>query len=128
METVTNEQLYSEIETLKREVRQLRETVTQYQVAPVAHPYIIRVEGVQGGEPITLNSYISVRTIVEQTRLCVSPEEFVKGRPPMTLAEYFDALSYYHDHTDEMDEIIKGHRDALVEVIEMYKRLAKPKA
>ncbi|MBI5650786.1 MAG: DUF433 domain-containing protein [Chloroflexi bacterium] len=128
METITNEQLYSEIETIKREVRQLRETVTQYQVAPVVHPYIIRVEGVQGGEPITRNSYISVRTIVEQTRLGVTPDEFVKGHPPMALAEYYDALSYYHDHTDEMEKIIQGHRDALVEVIEISKRFAKPKA
>ncbi len=69
MNAITNEQLYSEIENLKQELRQLRETVTQYQVTQTAHPYIVKIEGHQGGEPMVQSVQVTVRIVVEQTRL-----------------------------------------------------------
>ena len=127
MSAITNEQLYAEIASIKQELAQLRETVTQHQVTQTTHPYIVRIAGVQGGEPITRNGYVTVRTIVEQTRLGTTPEEMLTGYPPITLAEIYDALSYYYDHTEEMEEIIKGQRDALAQAIELSKRIAKAK-
>ena len=125
MSAVTNEQLYSEIENLKQELRQLRETVTQYRVVQTAHPHIIRIEGHQGGEPMVRSAHVTVRTIVEQSRLGTTPEELVAGHPPMTLAEVYDALSYYYDHTDEMEQIIAENNAALERATELSKRLAK---
>jgi uncharacterized protein (DUF433 family) len=127
MSAVTNEQLYSEIENLKQELRQLRETVAQYQVVQTTHPHIVKMEGYQGGEPMVRSAHVTVRTIVEQTRLGTTPEEFVRDHPPMTLAEFYDALSYYYDHTEEMEEIIKEQREALAQAIELSKRIAKAK-
>ena len=127
MSAITNEQLYTEIENIKQELVRIRETVTQYQVTQTTHPYIVRIEGVRGGEPITRNGFVSVRTIVEQTRLGTTPEELVRGLPPLTLAEVYDALSYYYDHTEEIEEFIKGQQEALAQAIELSKRIAKAK-
>ncbi len=72
------------------------------------HPHIIRIEGVRGGDPITREASVSVRAIVEITyRLKQTPQEIVESyAPDMTLAQVYDALSYYHDHKEEIDEII----------------------
>jgi uncharacterized protein (DUF433 family) len=128
MSAITNEQLYTEIASIKQELKQIRETVAQYQVVQTTHPYIVKIEGVRGGEPITRNGYVSVRTIVEQTRLGTTPEELVKGLPPLSLAEIYDALSYYYDHQEEIEEIIQGHREALARVDELAARRAAAKA
>jgi len=127
MDTVSNEQIYSEIENIKRELRQLRETVAQYRIAPIAHPYIVQIEGVRGGKPITRIGYVSVRTIVEQTWLGTTPQELVEGHPPLSLAEVYDALSYYYDHTAEMDRIIEENKQALERVAELSARRAASK-
>jgi uncharacterized protein (DUF433 family) len=113
MSTITNKQLYSEMENVRRELKQLRETVTQYQVAQTTHPYIVKIEGYQGGEPMVRSAHVTVRTIVEQIRLGTTPEQLVKGYPPLTLAEIYDALSYYYDHTSEIESIIEENRQAL---------------
>lgn len=125
MSAITNEQLYSEIENLKQELRQLREPVTQYQVVQTTHPHIAKFEGHQGGEPIVRSAYVTVRTIVEQNRLGTTAEEFVKDHPPMSLAEFYDALSYYYDHTDEIEQIIEENHQALIRGVEFAKRIAK---
>lgn len=100
MSTITNEQLYAEIENIKREIKQLNETVAQYQVVQTTHPHIVKIEGHQGGEPMVGSAHVTVRTIIEQIRLGTTPKELVEGHPPLTLAEVYDALSYYYDHTD----------------------------
>ena len=125
MSAITNEQLYSEIASIKQELKQIRETVTQYQVVQITHPYIVKMEGHQGGEPMVRSAHVTVRTIVEQSRIGTTPTEFVKDHPPMTLAEFYDALSYYYDHTDEIEQIIAENNAALERAIELSKRLAK---
>ncbi|MBI5029856.1 MAG: DUF433 domain-containing protein [Chloroflexi bacterium] len=81
--------------------------------------------GYQGGEPMVSSAHVTVRTIVEQRRIGTTPEEFIEGHPPMTLAEYYDALSYYYDHTEEIEQIIAENNAALERVKELSKRLAK---
>ncbi|MBI5300534.1 MAG: DUF433 domain-containing protein [Chloroflexi bacterium] len=81
------------------------------------------MEGYQGGEPITRNGYVTVRTIVEQTRLGTTPQELVEGHPPLTLAEVYDALSYYYDHTEEIEQIIAENNATLIRAIELSKRI-----
>ena len=90
-----------------------------------AHPHIVKIEGHQGGEPMVRSVQVTVRTIVEQTRIGTTPAEFVKDHPPMTLAEFYDALSYYYDHIDEIEQIIAENNAALVRGVEFAKRFAK---
>ena len=113
MSADSNEQILKEIAMIKQEIRQLRETVAQYHIVQTAHPHIIRIAGVQGGEPIVRNAYVTVRTIVEQIRLGATPEELVEGYPPLTLAQIHDALSYYYDPTEEIDHLIAEHKQTL---------------
>jgi uncharacterized protein (DUF433 family) len=125
MSAISNDQLVSEIENIKREIRQMKETLAEYSVVQTAHPHIVKIEGHQGGEPMVRSAHVTVRTIVEQSRLGTTPEELVAGHPPMTLAEVYDALSYYYDHTDEIEQIIAENNAALERAKELSKRLAK---
>jgi uncharacterized protein (DUF433 family) len=66
------------------------------------HRYIVRDDAVLGGEPIVTGTRTPVRAIVEMWRLGVSPEEMLSHFPHLTLAQVFDALSYYADHQAEI--------------------------
>ena len=74
------------------------------------HLYIIRNEQILGGEPIIKGTRTPVRAIVETWRMGIAPEEIPKGLPHLTLAQVFDALSYYSDHQDEINAYIERNR------------------
>lgn len=71
------------------------------------HLYIVFDEKILGGEPIIKGTRTPVRAIVELWRMGLSPEEIRTKLPLLTLAQVFDALSYYNDHSEEIDEYIK---------------------
>ncbi|GBD96252.1 MAG TPA: DUF433 domain-containing protein [Nitrospirae bacterium] len=74
------------------------------------HPYVVRDDSILGGEPIVKGTKTSVRAIVESWRLGLSPEEIVVHLPHLTLAQVFDALSYYSDNKDEINDYIEKNR------------------
>lgn len=74
------------------------------------HLYIIKDEHILRGEPIIKGTRTSVRAIVETWRMGTTPEEIPKGLPHLTLAQVFDALSYYSDHQDEINAYIERNR------------------
>jgi uncharacterized protein (DUF433 family) len=74
------------------------------------HLYIVRDEQILNGEPIVKGTRIPVRAIVETWRLGISPEEIPEGLPHLTLAQVFDALSYYSDHQDEINAYIERNQ------------------
>lgn len=47
-----------------------------------------------------------MRAIVELWRLGVTPEEIPAHLPHLTLAQVFDALSYYADHQTEIQSYL----------------------
>jgi len=51
-----------------------------------------------------------VRAIVELWRLGTGPEEICSHMPHLTLAQIFDALSYYSDHQAEINAHIERNR------------------
>ncbi len=75
------------------------------------HPHIIRVPGKSGGDPLTGGQInIGVRIIIGMLRQGMTPAEIATDyAPSLTLAEVYDALSYYYDHLEEMEAIIAGH-------------------
>jgi len=75
--------------------------------ASVQYRYIGSVPGVLGGEPVIKGTRISVRTIVLTWRRGVPPEEIPGHFPHITLAQVFEALSYYSDNQDEINEYIE---------------------
>lgn len=79
-------------------------------VQTTEHLYIVRDEQILSGEPIVKGTRTSVRAIVETWRMGISPEEIPNGLPHLTLAQVFDALSYYTDHQDEINTYIERNR------------------
>jgi uncharacterized protein (DUF433 family) len=74
------------------------------------HCYIVTDSEILNGEPIIKGTRTPVRAIVETWRMGVSPEEIPKGMPHLTLAQVFDALSYYSDNVEEINRYIELNR------------------
>lgn len=71
------------------------------------HRYIVRNDQILGGEPIVEGTRTPVRAVAELWRPGLQPDEIVRRLPHLTLAQAFDALSYYSDHREE----INGHME-----------------
>ena len=74
------------------------------------HCYIVRDKRILSGEPIIKGTRTPVRAIVELWRMGIPPEEIPKRLPHLTLAQVFDALSYYSDHQNEVNTHIERNR------------------
>jgi len=70
--------------------------------AGTEHCYIVRDDDILAGEPIIVGTRVPVRAVVELWRLGVAPEEIPVHLSHLTLAQVFDALSYYADHQAEI--------------------------
>lgn len=70
------------------------------------HCYIVTDDQILSGEPIIKGTRTPVRAVVELWRLGVLPEEIPRHLPHLTLAQVFDALSYYSDHQTEINAYI----------------------
>lgn len=79
-------------------------------VTKTEHIYVVREDNILSGEPIIRGTRTPVRAIVETWRLGVTPDEIPSRLPHLTLAQVFDALSYYSDHQDEINEHIERNR------------------
>lgn len=74
------------------------------------HLYITTSEQILSGEPIIRGTRTPVRAIVELWRQGIAPEEIGRELPHLTLAQVFDALSYYSDHQNEINAHIERNR------------------
>jgi uncharacterized protein (DUF433 family) len=72
--------------------------------------YVTRNPQILSGEPIIKGTRTPVRSIVEKIRIGYSAEEIVRGSPYLTLAQIYDALSYYYDNQEEIDDYIERNR------------------
>ena len=74
------------------------------------HYYIVTDDQILSGEPIIKGTRTPVRAIVELWRLGIAPEEIPRRLPHLTLAQVFDALSYYSDHQEAINAYIERNR------------------
>lgn len=72
--------------------------------------YIVTDQSILGGEPIITGTRTPVRAIVELWRMGTGPEEIATKLPHLTLAQIFDALSYYSEHQEEINAYIERNR------------------
>jgi uncharacterized protein (DUF433 family) len=75
-----------------------------------AHLYIVKDEQILGGEPIIKDTRTPVRAVVELWRMGHQPEEINSALPHLSLAQIFDALSYYSDNQAEINSHIERNR------------------
>jgi uncharacterized protein (DUF433 family) len=85
--------------------------------ASTAHRYITTDPAILGGEPIVVGTRTPVRAVVELWRQGLAPETIPTRLPHLTVAQVFDALSYFSDHQAEIQRHIEKNRvpDELVD-------------
>ena len=71
------------------------------------HYYVVTDGDILGGEPIVRGTRTPVRAVVELWRQGLSPEEIPNRLTHLTVAQVFDALSYYNDHLSEINGYIE---------------------
>ncbi len=72
------------------------------------HPHVVRIEGVRGGKPCIKGSRITVSLIAKYYKMGVDADEILRLYPHLSAAAVYDALSYYHDHQEEIEKEIAG--------------------
>lgn len=82
-------------------------------VTKTEHPHIIRAEGICGGRSVIKGTRIPVWLIAGWFKDGCSPERIKQEiYPHLSLAQIYDALSYYYDHHDEIDSEIAANTGA----------------
>jgi uncharacterized protein (DUF433 family) len=81
----------------------------------IDHPYIVSDKDFCGGSPVIKGTKFPVRAVVTYVlRQGLSPEEIVGEFSHLTLAQVYDALSYYYDHKEIIDrELRENSEEAL---------------
>jgi uncharacterized protein (DUF433 family) len=84
-------------------------------VKNIDHPYIISDKDLCGGSPVIRGTKFPVRSVVNYVlRQGISPEELVREFSHLTLAQVYDALSYYYDHKQAVDKDLSDNRETNV--------------
>ncbi len=70
------------------------------------HPHIVKVEGVFGGRAIIDGTGLGVSTLVQEYKKGRSFDDIQSDYQHITIGELLDALAYYYDHKEEIDEYL----------------------
>jgi len=74
------------------------------------HPYIVSRADFCGGSPVIKGTKFPVRSVVNDVlQQGISPEELVKEFSHLTLAQIYDALSFYYDNKELVDKDIQDN-------------------
>jgi uncharacterized protein (DUF433 family) len=69
------------------------------------HPFIIKNKDMCGGSPIIEGTRTRVIDIaIEYEMLGRSPDEIISSHPHLNLPQVHDALSFYYENRDELDQ------------------------
>ena len=83
-------------------------------IKEIDHFHIIIKKGVCGGTPIIRGTRISVANIAEYYLMGLSPEEIQRELPHLSLAQIFDALAFYFDHKEAIEQELEKDKEVLV--------------
>jgi len=72
-----------------------------------AHPYIVRDSAIYGGEPIVEGTRTGVRHIILLFQSGKDPED-IANIQRLTLAQVYDANSYFYDNEAEIEHYIRN--------------------
>jgi len=83
------------------------------------HPFIVKNKDICGGSPIIDGTRTRVIDIaIEYEMLGRSPDEIISAHPHLNLPQVHDALSFYYENRDELDQ--KAEQDQ--ELIALLKK------
>lgn len=74
---------------------------------------IVKNPQLHNGRPIIAGTGITVRTIAIMYKQGNSPEE-ISGELPLSLAQVYAALTYYHLHTDAIEADIQADSEDIL--------------
>lgn len=78
----------------------------------VRHPHVVTRKGYCGGSPVIAGTKFPVRSVVNYVlRQGMTPEELVAEFHHLSLAQVYDALSYYYDHQGEIEGDIAANTE-----------------
>jgi uncharacterized protein (DUF433 family) len=77
---------------------------------PTEHPHITRNPMICGGSPRIRHSRITVRHIAVMWKAGDSVDDIVRTYPHLQPSWVYDALSYYLDHEQEIEQEIEENR------------------
>ena len=84
---------------------------------PIINSHIEITPGVCGGKPRIAGHRISVQDIVIwHEKMGMSPDEIVYHHPTISLSDVYAALTYYHDHLDEIRQEIENSEKIVQEI------------
>ena len=63
--------------------------------------------GVHDGSPVIKGTRFPVTSIAQNYRRGLSADEILREFPSLSAAQVYDALSYYHDHREQIDEALE---------------------
>ena len=85
-------------------------------VEKIDHYYVIRDPKIQGGEPIIRGTRFPVRSVVFYViKEGMLTEELAREFPQLSLSSIYDALSYYYDNKEEIENLLENQKEALWE-------------
>ncbi|MCD6215151.1 MAG: DUF433 domain-containing protein [Candidatus Desulfofervidus sp.] len=83
-------------------------------VEKIDHYYVIRDPKIQGGEPIIRGTRFPVRSVVFYViKEGMLPEELAREFPQLSLSSIYDALSYYYDNKEEIENLLENQKESL---------------
>ena len=82
-------------------------------VTKTEHPYVIRVNDLCGGRPVVKGTRIPIWLIVGWLKDGYSPEQIQEEiYPHLSLAQIYDAISFYYDHQEKIEADIAANTPA----------------
>jgi len=81
------------------------------------HPHITENPNISQGSPVIKGTRTRiVDIIIEYEYLGKTPDEIVNAHPHLNLAQVHDAVSYYFDHRDQVDQEISQRKEKVKEL------------
>jgi len=81
------------------------------------HPFIITSKVICNGSPVIKGTRTRVIDIaIEYDRIGYTPDQIVDAHPHLDLVKVHDALSYYYENRERLDEEITARRERILEL------------
>lgn len=83
----------------------------------IKHPYITTDTKISKGSPIIAGTRVRVLDIIiEYEYLGYAPDEIINAHPHLILPQIHDALSFYYENREEIDQEIRLRREKIAKL------------
>lgn len=84
-----------------------------------SHPFIVKNKKICGGSPIIEGTRTRIIDVaIEYEILGHSPDEIISSHPYLNLSQVHDALSFYYENRDELDQKAENDQEFIARLRE----------